>query len=237
MKELLQELAEQRTLITAGRIGPDPPRYGEEAEHPLQDQRRGGLFVVGQAAVGEQVLVAGVQEQLRVRGSLDQLAGGTQVLLGEERVGVHPVDLDRGKVRPRAAELGHRDAGVEQQGTPGPRPGLGQRLRGQHAEREPRVDELVRQALDGGPAALDDRVEADLLGVPDAVLQRAEGLAVVQVGDGHPVPGRAELVCEPADPVGEALRVMEHDNVSHGCSLRLRSGRTSLPVADPSPYP
>jgi hypothetical protein len=32
------------------------------------------------------------------------------------------------------------------------------------------------------------------------------------------VAGLAELGGEPADPVGEALRVMEHDDVGHGCS-------------------
>jgi hypothetical protein len=38
------------------------------------------------------------------------------------------------------------------------------------------------------------------------------------------VAGLAELAGELADPVGEALRVMEHDDVGHGCSLKLRSG-------------
>ena len=106
-----------------------------------------------------------------------------------------------------------------QQGTLGAGPGLGEHLRGQHPEREPGVDEFVRQGFGSGLAALHDRVEADLPGMGNALLQGGEGLALVKVRDGHPVTRGAELVCELADPVGEALRVMEHDDVGHGCSL------------------
>jgi hypothetical protein len=40
-------------------------------------------------------------------------------------------------------------------------------------------------------------------------------LAVLVVGHGNLVPGLAELVGELADPGGEALRVMEQDDVGH----------------------
>ena len=220
----VQVLAEQLALAADG-IGVEPRGAAEEAEHALHEQPRGGLVVVGQAGVGEQVLVARVEEQLRGIGHLDQLTGGVEVALRDEQlVGVHRMDLDRGVVRPGAPELGDRDTGMKQQGALRARPGLGQHLRGQHPEREPGVDDLVRQALGGGPAALDDRVESDLPGVGDAVRQGAEGLALVEVGHGHPVAGAAELVCELADPVGEALRVMEHDDVGHWSSLVCGSG-------------
>ena len=124
-----------------------------------------------------------------------------------------------------------------QQGALGTGPGLGEHLRGQHPEREPGVNKFVRQGLGCGPAAIHDRAEADLLGMGHAVLQGGEGLALIEVRDGHPVTRGAELVRVPADPVGEALRVMEHDDVGHGCSLRLRSGRTDLPVGDATCYP
>ena len=42
--------------------------------------------------------------------------------------------LDRHVARPGAAELRERDAGMEQQGTQGAGPGLGEHLRGQHAQ-------------------------------------------------------------------------------------------------------
>ncbi len=87
----------------------------EEAEHPMVDLLC-GLFVVGrQAAVGEQVTVARVEEQLGIRRRLDERAGGVHVALpGEEGICVHAVDLDRGVRGPGAAELRDRDACLEQ---------------------------------------------------------------------------------------------------------------------------
>ena len=75
----------------------------------------GGIGVVGrQRAVGEVVLVAGVEEQLRVFGLPGELTGGVDVALaGEDRVGVHPVHLHR-HARGPGAERGDRDAGIEQ---------------------------------------------------------------------------------------------------------------------------
>ena len=104
---------------------------------------------------------------------------------------------------------------MKQQRSLGAGPRLGQLLRRQHAEREPGVDDLVRQVFSGKLAAFDDGVEADLFGVGDAVVQAGEGLAVVQVGHGHLVAGPAQLVCELADPGGEALGVMEQNDVGH----------------------
>ena len=70
----------------------------------------------------------------------------------------------------------------------------------------------------------------------DAVRQRAEGLALVEVGYGHPVAGAAELVGELADPIGEALGVMEHDDVCHWSS-RVRGSAGQRAGEDPSPCP
>src|SRR5271170_731728 len=87
----------------------------QEGEHALPEQRRGALVVAGQAAVGEQVLIAGVQEQLRALGGLDQIAGRVEIALAdEELVGVHAVNLDWHAVGPWSAELRSRDAGVKQ---------------------------------------------------------------------------------------------------------------------------
>src|SRR5438093_13788270 len=41
----------------------------EEANHALLEQLRGTFIVVGQAVVGEQVSIAGIEEQLRPRSS------------------------------------------------------------------------------------------------------------------------------------------------------------------------
>jgi hypothetical protein len=45
----------------------------------LLEQLRGAFVVVGQAAVGEQVPIAGVQEQLRALDSLGELAGDVDI--------------------------------------------------------------------------------------------------------------------------------------------------------------
>lgn len=66
--------------------------------------------------VSEQVLVAGIQEELGVPDRLDKLAGRVEIAAGNEHlVGVQRVDLERDALRPRGAELGRRDAGVKQQ--------------------------------------------------------------------------------------------------------------------------
>src|ERR671918_823548 len=170
----------------------------EEAEHALLEQRRGALVVAGQAVVSEQVSVARIQEQLRPLYRLVELAGGFEVFVRRQRpfVGVHDVDLERDALRPRAAELRRRDATVEQQGSLRTGPCLGQHLRRHRAQREPGIDDLVRQAVRGHSTALDDRVEADLLRVLHAVGELREGLAVVEIREVHDVSGSPELVGE-----------------------------------------
>ena len=108
----------------------------EEAEHP-GDQEGGRVPVEGrQGRVGEKVLLTGVEEQFCLVGGGDESAGRGQVavLLGEERVGVHPVHLDGNTLGPGLAELRNRDARVEQQRSPGSRTGLGQLLSRHAAE-------------------------------------------------------------------------------------------------------
>ena len=61
----------------------------------------------------------------------------------------------------------------------------------------------------------DDRVEADLLGVANAVGEFGEGLAVVEIRRVHDLSGSAESIGEGEAPTGQALRVMEEQNLSH----------------------
>src|ERR687892_2575214 len=77
----------------------------EEAEHALLEQRRGALVVAGEARVGEQVPIAGIEEQLCAVDRLGALAGGVEgfVRRQDPPVGVPHVDLERGALRPRAA--------------------------------------------------------------------------------------------------------------------------------------
>src|SRR5205823_12143207 len=80
---------------------------------------------------------------------------------------------------------------------------------------EPAVDELVRQALGGKPAALGDRAEADLLGVADAVVELGERPPVVEIRSVDRVPRCAKLVREGEEARGLSLRVVKEQNLGH----------------------
>lgn len=58
---------------------PQLPDLVKEAAHPLHEQGRGACVVVGQADVGEQVPIAGVQEQLCALDRFGELAGHVDV--------------------------------------------------------------------------------------------------------------------------------------------------------------
>jgi predicted DNA-binding transcriptional regulator YafY len=105
---------------SAGAASQALPESVQEAQRALQHQRRGVGVVGRQRAVGEQVLVARVDEQLgQLRpDDLDQLAGGVDVALKpEERVLVGAVDLHRDTLRPRPERplASDRDARLVQQ--------------------------------------------------------------------------------------------------------------------------
>ena len=80
--------------------------------HALLDERRSVLVVVGEAAVGEEVPIARIQEQLGALGLLRDLAGDVGV---PPLVGLPRVDLERDALRPGAAELRRGDTGMEQE--------------------------------------------------------------------------------------------------------------------------
>ena len=63
------------------------------------------------------MLLAGVEEQFGLIGRVHQGSGGAEiaVILGEEGVGVHAVDLDGHVCWPRFAAFGYRCAGVEEE--------------------------------------------------------------------------------------------------------------------------
>src|SRR5580698_710361 len=93
-------------LIMAAPARAAPLELGEEVEYSLGQQRGRVRVVRRQRAVGKQMPVAGIQEQLRVLRFLDERARSVDVSFsGEERVLIHPVDLDRYVVRPGSAEF------------------------------------------------------------------------------------------------------------------------------------
>ena len=105
---------------------------------------------------------------------------------------------------------------MKQQGSLRTGPRLGQHLRRQHPEREAGIDDFGRQAVSGESAALDDRVEADVLGVANAVGEFAEGLAGVEIRGMNDVSGSAEFLGEREAAGRQSLCVMEEQKLSHG---------------------
>jgi hypothetical protein len=165
------------------------------------------------------VAVARVDEELGARG-LHELPGRRQVLLGPFVPLVH-VDLERNTVRPGAVELGRREGCAEEQRALCARACLRERLRRHDAEREPGVDDPSRQAFGGGLAPLEDRAEAGLSRVTDAVFEVVEGVALVEVRRVHDMPAGAELISEGEHAGCEALRVMKEHDLGHGGSLKV----------------
>jgi len=140
----------------------------EEVEHPAGEERSGLRVVRRQRAVGEVVLITGVEEQLGVVDVGDDLPSRVDVSLpDEDGVRVHAVDLDGDSVGPRAEGpvTGDRNAGVEQQRAASPGPGLRELLSRHLPEREPGVDEVARQVLGAANVPLQDLVESDFSGV------------------------------------------------------------------------
>jgi probable F420-dependent oxidoreductase len=221
----VQQRADPAAELSDGpsRVQPSSAEPVEEGDHPLGQQRGRRLVVGRQAAIGEQMPVAGVHEQFGQRVLDHQGPGCVDVALtGEERVGVHAVDLRRHTGRPRATELRCRDAGVAQHGSACAHPGLGQHLGRQHPEREPGVDQPGRQRVGRGPSTLDDRAETDLVGMGDTGVEVGEGPTFVEVGQVHGVPGSLELAGEVANSGREPLCVVEQQYVGHGDLLGVR---------------
>src|SRR5690606_25395160 len=66
---------------------------GEECQRALSGELCGRRLVGGQAGVGKQMAVTGIDQPLRRLGRLVQRSGGVVVTLArEERIGVLPVD-------------------------------------------------------------------------------------------------------------------------------------------------
>jgi len=104
---------------------------------------------------------------------------------------------------------------VKQQGSLCAGPCLGQHLRGQDPEREPGVDHAVGQAVGSQAPALDDRVEANFLGVANTLAEVGEELAVVEIRRVHDVSRGAQSIGEGEAPTGQAVRVMKEQNLRH----------------------
>ena len=206
----------------------------QEREHAFPEQCRSLFVVVEEAVVSEQVPIARIQEYLRALDCLVELAGGLEVFPDNPLVVLHHVDLQREALRPGVAELRGWESSGKEQGSFGARTSLGQHLRRHHPERESAVDELVRQALSGESTALEDRVEADLLRVADALVERSERLAVIEIRSMDGVSGSAEFVRERKESGCLSLRMVKKQDLGHvGSSLLAPRFRIRGPRALP----
>src|SRR5215203_901398 len=159
--------------------------------------------------------VAGVQEQLRAIDRLDELACRRKVLECP-LVALHHVNLERDARRPRVAELGERKGRVEQQRPLRAAAVLGEPLGRGGAEREASVDEAPGQGVGRGYATTRDRRESHLAGVADAVLERVERLALIEIRSMDGMPGGAKLVREGQEAGRLSLRVVKEQYLRHG---------------------
>jgi len=83
----------------------------QEGESALLEHRCCFLVEVAEAAIREQVPVAGIEKQLGVLDLIDEIAGDDEVVL-RSFVRVHHVDLEGDAVRPGSLELRGRHARV-----------------------------------------------------------------------------------------------------------------------------
>lgn len=124
-------------------------------------------------------------------------------------------------VPPFAADLVRRHGSAHEHAGADATPFLGQQLGGKCPEREShhRVCGGMMQCR----AARDvfDRIVADAASVRYAVVWSQEDLAGIHVGGVHGVSGRAQSIDEGTQPFGEALCVMEQQDVGHVSSVRL----------------
>lgn len=66
----------------------------QEADYSRGKQGSGRRIVCGQALIGEQVPVAGIEEKLGLVGSSGQITGGTEIGAGKPLVRLHPMNLN-----------------------------------------------------------------------------------------------------------------------------------------------
>ena len=165
--------------------------------------------------------VAGIDEQLGLAGRLYQCPGRVEVaLVGEERVGVHAVNLYGHALRPCFPELRNRDAGIEQQCSLGPGAGLGQLLCWKHPHREAGIHEVAGKFFGGMYPSLHQVAEADFPGVGHARLDASEGLAPEEVWSVDGVPRLPQFVRESGEARRLPLCVVEQHHFSHLVSPR-----------------
>jgi hypothetical protein len=77
------------------------------------------------------------------------------------------------------------------------------------------MNDLVRRPFHGKSAPLAERVDADLLGVGDALVERGEGSSFIEIWGVDGMSGDAKLVCKCEESNRLTLSVMEEYDLGH----------------------
>jgi hypothetical protein len=149
----------------------------EEAEHALHEQRRRALVVVGQAVVGEEAPIAGVHEQLCALGCLGELVGDVEIARSEDNPSAATVWIWSGT---RCGQ-GGRSRGAAQPWSSKAPLAPGRVWAGITASEKPAWTISVGKLSAAKSSALDARSKPTR-GGGNAVGERGEGLAVVEIG-------------------------------------------------------
>ncbi len=166
------------------------------------------------------MLITGVEDKLCVLDARHECASGVDVAaVDEERVGVGAVHLHRYADGPPRAELGNGEAALQQQCALGPLPCLGEELGREHAERDACVDDVGRQFPGRRGTPRGDLPEPDLPHVSETAVNRVEPPPGEEVRRVHGVPFLPQSICQVDDTVGQALHVVEEEDLGHRSSM------------------
>ncbi len=127
----------------------------------------------------------------------------------------HHMSLQRHATRPSLTKLGDGKAAVVEQRATCAETLLGELLRGHQAEGKPAVHYLVWEAVSSGYPSGSKRSKAKRFGVLYPGFDGREGATLVEVGYGHVVARRAQLVGKCGNALGQTLGMVKEQDVSH----------------------
>ena len=151
--------------------------------------------VCGERRVGEEMLLAGVQEQLGIVGRCDERARSNSRSSSAKNSSASLPCTCTGTPAGHASPNSVKGRHAEMKSAPrsaGPR--LRELLRGHHPERDAGVDDVGGKRPGGGDTALAERAEAGLARERHAFLERREGLPVEEVRRMHGVAALPKLL-------------------------------------------
>ena len=193
-------------------------KVGEPRVEPLLEEIRGVGVVVPAALVKEEVALVVIAIEVRVGCVIEEPFElvGVHVL-----VGIGEVYLERDLGPPHPAQRTRRQRPANEKATPHPPYVLRENLRLHRSQTKPQ-DNVRRLVLASGASGkFLNRVVADRLRVPQAIVELAEGDTRVAIGGVDDVAVGVESRGESTEAIGEAVRVVEEQDLCHVSSVTL----------------